>query len=146
MRSCHSSYQGLALSLTAGLCAAAGGCSDGLSTAPVEGKVLYRGKPLEFGSVIFQPEVGPAATGTIGPDGTFRLSTYTDGDGAVIGKHRVRITCFESQRPGAAAPDPNQEQSTGKSLIPPKYVVFATSGLEREVRAHNEPFVFELTD
>ena len=146
MPSCPESWEALGLGLAVGLCVAAGGCSDRLETAPVEGKVLCQGKPLQFGSVMFQPDVGPPATGVIGPDGTFRLTTYTNGDGAVIGKHRVRITCFESQRPDAPPPDPNVEPGTGKSLIPTKYAVFATSGLEREVQAENEPFVFELTD
>lgn len=124
--------------------AAVAGCSDRLPTAPVEGRVFYQDKPLEFGSVMFQPDVGPPATGIIGPGGTFRLSTYAEGDGAVIGKHKVRITCFEGQRPGAPAPSPHEEPSLGKSLIPRRYTVFSTSGLEREVKADNEPFVFRL--
>ena len=130
----------------AGLCVAAGGCSDRLATAPVEGKVLYRGKPLQFGSVTFQPDLGLLATGIIGPDGSFRLSTYSDGDGAVIGTHQVRITCFESQAPNAPPPDPNREQSPGRSLIPRKYAGFGTSDLQAEVGSHNTPIEFELTD
>jgi len=104
---------------------ALGGC--GVRTVPVEGKVLYRGKPLEFGSVMFQPEKGPTARGTIQPDGTFRLSTYREGDGAIPGAHQGQITCFEQQRPGFA-PDPKHEPGLSKPLIPPKYNRFDTSG------------------
>jgi hypothetical protein len=125
---------------------AVAGCSGGkLPTAPVEGKVLYKGKPLEFGAVLFQADAGPPARGTIQADGTFRLSTYGAGDGAVLGVHRVQITCFESQRPGVTV-ESKGEQGVGQSLIPAKYTRYDSSGLRREVGKQNEPFVFELTD
>ncbi len=125
----------------------AGGCGDDrLPVAPAEGKVLYQGKPLAFGSVMFQPAAGPPGAGAIGPGGTFRLSTYGDGDGAVIGTHRVRITCLETQRPGAPPPSLDEEPGAGESLIPRKYAAINTSGLTAEVKSANEPFVFELGD
>jgi hypothetical protein len=115
-----------------------------LPTAPVEGKVLYQGKSLTFGGVLFQPDDGPLARGKIEPDGTFRLSTYRDGDGAVLGKHRVQIACYETQRPEAKGQDA-VERGLGKPLIPRKYLRLDTSGLQAEVKEHNEPIVFELT-
>ena len=125
----------------------AAGCRGGrLPVAPVQGKVLYRGNPLQFGGVMFQPNVGPPAKGKISSDGTFRLTTYREGDGAVVGTHRVRITCFEIQRPGHQHAQSEQEAGAGRSLIPRKYCSFATSGLQVEVGSTNEPFVFELTD
>ena len=133
--------------LIVGLSAASGGCGDDrLPTTAVGGKVLYQGEPLQFGSVMFRPDAGPLARGAIRSDGTFRLSTYGNNDGAVIGKHRVRITCFESKRPETTPPDSNEEPGVGRSLIPRKYLSFDTSGLQVEVRSDNEPFVFELTD
>ena len=141
------SFRRLAVgSMLLGLCAAGGCGTDRLPVAPVEGKIVYQGKPLEFGGVMFQAPSGPPARGRIGSDGTFRLSTYGDGDGAVIGKHRVRITCFETQRPGAPPPSKDEEPGLGESLIPRKYAGFHTSGLEVEVKPDNEPFVFELSD
>jgi len=129
-----------------GVCLGTLGCGGGgeFPVAPAEGKVLYRGTPLQFGSVMFQPEAGPPARGDIQPDGTFVLSTYGDGDGAIIGKHQVRITCYESQSPNAPPPDPNREPTLGKSLIPEKYARLHSSGLNAEVKETNEPFVFEL--
>jgi hypothetical protein len=127
------------------LLAAAGCASDRLPTAPVEGKVLYHGKPLEFGGVLVQPTSGPPARGTIQPDGTFRLSTYRDGDGAVLGQHAVQITCYDNQRPGGTL-DTSKEPGVGKSLIPAKYARHDTSGERREVRQENNSFTFELTD
>jgi hypothetical protein len=123
------------------------GCGGGHpATAGVEGKVLYRGKPLEFGAVMFQPAAGPPASGQIQRDGTFRLSTYGSNDGAVLGAHKVSVSCLESQSPTAPPPDPNVEPGLGKPLIPAKYLNPETSGLTAEVKASNTPFLFELTD
>jgi len=121
------------------------GCNRGPMLVPVSGTVLYNGKPLEFGSVMFQPRSGQPAVGEIQPDGTFRLSTFALDDGAVVGIHKVRIACYESQRPGTVK-GPG-EQSLGKLLIPLKYTFFDQSGLTAEVREdRTEPYVFELRD
>jgi hypothetical protein len=121
------------------------GCDSGPKVVPVSGKVLYHGKPLQFGTVMFQPPTGQPAIGEIRPDGTFSLSTFRPNDGAVVGKHKVRIACYESQRGGG--PKGPGEQSLGKLLIPQRYTLFDQSGLTAEVREDsNEPFVFELTD
>ena len=122
------------------------GCGSGqLPMAPAEGKVLYRGQPLKCGNVMFQPKVGPPAQGKIQPDGTFVLSTQDRGEGAVLGDHRVSITCNEahmSQVDGAAPVA--REAGVGRSLIPRKYSVLASSGLTAKVEKANEPFVFDL--
>lgn len=121
------------------------GCERGPQMAPVSGKVLYNGKPLEFGSVTFQPPSGQPAVGFIRPDGTFTLSTYRPGDGAVVGLHQVRIACYESQR-GQVEKGPG-EPTLGQPLIPLKYTLFDQSGLTADVREdRSEPFVFELHD
>jgi hypothetical protein len=125
--------------------ASVAGCDRGPTLAPVSGKVLLNGQPLEFGSVMFQPSSGQPAIGEIQPDGTFTLSTFAPNDGAVVGVHKVRIACYESQRRDAQK-GPG-EQSLGKLLIPMKYTLFDQSGLTAEVREdHNEPVVFELVD
>ena len=130
------------LCVVAALAAFCGCGPKRLPTAPVQGKVLYQGKPLEFGGVLFQPENGPLARGKIGADGTFRLSTYREGDGAVLGTHRVQVACYETQRPGAKI-RAGVEPGLGKPLIPPKYLRSDTSGLQVEIREHNEPVVFD---
>jgi hypothetical protein len=124
------------------------GCGRrGAAMAPVGGSVSYQGKPLNFGGVIFQPGAGGScATGVIQSDGTFQLSTPGSGDGAVIGTHRVAISCFESQSPDFPPTKPGTEPVIGKLLIPRKYVSPATSGIVVEVKAENEPFRFELVD
>ena len=119
------------------------GCNRGPTMLPVSGKVLYNGKPLEFGSITFQPSAGQPAGGEIHSDGSFTLSTYRLNDGAVVGLHKVRIACYESQKPGA--PKKPGEQTLGRLLIPQNYTLFDQSGLTADVRPENkEPFVFEL--
>ncbi len=114
---------------------------------PVEGRVLYKGEPVPYGGVMFQPESGQPARGQIQPDGTFKLSTFGEADGATVGRNLVRITSLESQRPAAAESFATTEAAVGKSGIPLKYSNYSTSDLEVEVkREGNEPFVFELKD
>jgi hypothetical protein len=121
-----------------------GGCGgDRVPLAEVEGKVLYRGKPLAFGRVLFQPASGPVAVAKIQADGTFRVATYEHGQGAIIGKNRVQIRCYQSDAPGAAEP---VEGTKDKLLIPRKYTDVATSGLAVEVKEDNPPVLFELVD
>lgn len=75
------------------------GCSNGEEPCyPVRGQVVYEdGQPaveLVNGSIALIPdrEGGtPIASGTIGDDGRFVLSTRREKDGAVAGPHRVAI-------------------------------------------------------
>lgn len=121
------------------------GCSRGPEIVPVEGKVLYNGQPLTFGSVMFQPEAGQPARGVIQADGTFTLSTNQTGDGATVGRNRVRVTCFEAQNPHAASG--GRERPLGRSLIPPAYNDVDTSGIEVQVaRGMNVLVTIELID
>jgi hypothetical protein len=120
------------------------GCgSNRMPTAPVRGEVWYKGKPLSSGAVLFQPDKGPVAQGLIQSDGTFRLSTYSANDGAVLGPHHVQIACFETQSVDTAT---QGEPGMRKPLIPLKYFRYDTSGLSVEVRKQNEPLKFELAD
>ena len=105
------------------------GCKQTPRVVPVAGKVLYNGKPLPFGNVMFQPDRGQAAVGDIQADGSFTLSSYTANDGAVPGKHSVSVSCYEGHRPGKAG----SGDSMGKLLIPLKYTRFGSSGLTADV-------------
>lgn len=77
------------------------GCGDGLAkypTAKATGKVMCNGQPVPHVRVLFAPmemktktDSGKPGEGLAGADGTFTLSTYHDGDGAVVGKHEVRV-------------------------------------------------------
>src|SRR5947208_16649303 len=75
-----------------GLVALVAGCGDRalqpLPTHEVKGRVVLRnGKPLSAGRVVFVPVEGltPPASGALGPDGSFTLTTREAGDGAAAG-------------------------------------------------------------
>ena len=62
------------------------------ATVPVKGVLRYQGKPLTSGAVTFEPtDIGREAHGEVRPDGTFELTTFRPGDGAVAGTHRVAV-------------------------------------------------------
>jgi hypothetical protein len=78
------------------------GCNSGgdFPTATTRGRVICEGKPVPHVMVFFEPMesessksaiVGRAGFAKAKEDGTFVLTTYDDGDGAVIGHHRVRV-------------------------------------------------------
>lgn len=83
--------------LLPGLLAGCGGGLEKFPTAAVTGTVLCEGKPVESAIVYFEPlREGSSPGGKQGwaltdADGKFTISTYGDQDGAVIGKHRVRV-------------------------------------------------------
>lgn len=120
------------------------GCSRAPARAPVEGQVIYDGQPLQFGTVMFQPPSGQPSQARIRPDGTFTMETFGHGPGAIVGRCRVRITCYESDAPGADGAMA-EEPVTGRMLIPERYGQYATSNLEVEVQpGRNKPLLFEL--
>jgi hypothetical protein len=95
---------------------------------------LPDGSPLtagvvEFDSVTDDPKRHAVARGKVEPDGTFRLSTYREGDGAVEGRHRVVVmpapVLAEDMRPGQPPPRPN---------VHPRFGNYETSGLEVTVK------------
>ena len=69
-----------------------GGCGSGLpERGKVTGKVTFNGKPVPEGTVTFYPQTGRSASGRIQPDGTYTLTTFDEGDGAIVGSHEVTI-------------------------------------------------------
>lgn len=74
-------------------------CNSAPSIAvfPVEGKAFYRGAPAVDAQIFFQP-VGFTLPGSARPsavvqaDGTYRLSTFKQFDGAPPGEYRVCVT------------------------------------------------------
>lgn len=122
-------------------CAVVGaGCGPRVTMVPVRGRVTVDGKPLGAGSVMFQPQIGPAARGQIGPDGSFELGTDRPGDGVRAGPAAVRVTSV-----AAAAAVAGQEQPAGKSTIPMRYADFTTSGITVTVAPGMEPVEIELS-
>jgi hypothetical protein len=131
-----------AIGLTAAVLAAAGCGTDHPKTAVVRGTVTYRGKPVPYGNVNFIPASGPPATGTIGPDGSYTLTTYRKGDGAVLGPHKVVIVAIENM--GDRLPE--DRTPLPPPIIPDRYTSIATSDLRAEVKAGENTVNFDLKD
>ena len=140
-------------------CALLSGCG-GPKVAPVRGRVTYAGKPVPGGKILFYPESGRMAIGEIGADGTYTLTTFTSGDGALVGAHRVAI---ESTRVGPGsmqAPTSIEEEielskkgapggkvlvaGTVKWLVPQKYSLPETSDLTATVGSGPNEINFDI--
>jgi hypothetical protein len=96
------------------------GCSRSpYELAPVSGTVRIDGQPLSTGKVMFAPvgdadsvDAGKPAIGCLRPDGTFELSTYKEGDGAVVGSHWITIYGPGKEDPPLPAGVPPFERMT----------------------------------
>jgi hypothetical protein len=121
--------------LTLALIVSLAGCRDDgrLPTYYVTGKVVFSdGSPLPGGWIICEsPEHKLAARGVIETDGTYRLGTYEQEDGAVAGRQLVAIT---PAAPSGFDPD----QSTAPPILDPKYSHMDTSGLELDIQPDGE--------
>ena len=68
------------------------GCNNNPPVAPVSGKVSLKNSTFVDGRVLFLPvNGGQQALGVIQEDGTFRLGTFSDDDGALVGEHHALI-------------------------------------------------------
>lgn len=123
----------LFLVAAAGLTAAAG-CDSGPKVVPVSGTVLIDGQPLAHGSIQVSVEGHRAAAGKIGSDGRFTLTTTDDGDGVLVGTHKVIVVGTETLGPGAH-----------KWHAPPAYAKYDTSGLTITVDKPTKDLKIELT-
>jgi hypothetical protein len=93
------------------------GPGHGLTLGRVQGKVTYKGEPVRFGTVAFEPAAdkgtdGPIAMGNIKEDGTYVLSTSDPGDGAVVGHHRISVVGLDPvqvKKSAEEAPTPDPE-------------------------------------
>lgn len=126
--------------LTACLVPGLTGCGrgGGLPTYKTTGSVSFSdGKPLAGGTIVFESVDHPVtARSVIGLDGTFTLSTYDQGDGAVAGKHRVAISPAMNMAV-------DRDEVRAPRVIHPRYKDIDESGLEFEVKADG-PNEFEV--
>ena len=127
------------------------GCgSSGPEMVPIRGTVKFDGTPLTGGTVEYIPTEpqGRKAIGRIADDGTFELTTFKDGDGAIVGSYKVVVTAL-APHPG----EPTAEQllaNGGKairrqSLIPDHYSDAEASGISDDVTSdHSGVFDIDL--
>ncbi len=88
------------------------GCGgpDPYGTVPVRGVVTCNGKPVANGVVNFTPmpdqgradgNRGRVALGKTDSEGRFKLTTYHNDDGALIGRHTVTVSMGFSEEGGS---------------------------------------------
>jgi hypothetical protein len=100
------------------------------ATVPVKGKITYKGQPLTQGGITFEPvDDSRPANGSIKPDGTFVLTTFKEGDGAVVGVHRVGVT---------------DAGKAGKEVVPKKFASPRASKVEVEVTEGKSDYTIDL--
>ncbi len=102
------------------------GCGGGPPVHPVRGHVQSQdGRRPTFGTVEFKAdEGGQIASGRIEQDGSFRLTTFADGDGAVAGRHRAIIVQVVNTEHVPL------EKHHHVLDVHPRYARYETSGLE----------------
>lgn len=109
--------------------------SDRVKLYPVRGTVLFQDKPAEGATVVLVPMGGDSAlrpSGAVGPDGSFKLSTYPHGDGAPAGEYAAVVTWY---------PPNARELENPTAKLPARYADPATSGLKAAV--HTGPTALE---
>jgi hypothetical protein len=148
-------FTGLLFILLSAFIGCGGTPSGQRPTAPVQVTITYKGNPVPGATVTFVAAEDPkASTGITNESGVASLTTYQANDGAIIGSNLVTVTKMEVD-PNGEKPlkDPSQADVVGytplsplKSLLPKKYSMPGTSGLQETVVKGKNTFKFELTD
>lgn len=136
------------------------GCGDNTGLAkryPVSGNVTYKGTAVEKGIISFVPTTadGRPAAGQI-ENGRYTLTTLAPSDGALPAKYKVTVVSKEVDTTEMKAIAKGGQfhhdkafakaNQTAKSLVPAKYGLAETSGLEKEVKAQSNSIDFDLAD
>ena len=107
------------------------GCSEevGLEVHPVEGVVLFAGRPVAEARVTFHPRFEAPAWSHLplaytDEAGKFRLSTNTQADGAPPGDYEITVELRQSVMIG------EEMVREGRHLLPERYCRPASSGLQ----------------
>jgi hypothetical protein len=104
--------------------------------------VTYKGKPVPNGTVLFVPDAGPQATGEIGPDGSYTLTTFRPGDGAVPGTYKVVVVAMQDTSNRL----PEDRNPLPPPIVPDRYSSIATTDLTAQVKDGENTIDFPLTD
>jgi len=121
------------------------------ATAPVSGTVLLDGEPLADAAVTFTPTAGGRpAYGATDADGHFRLSTFSEGDGAILGEHIATIYKEEADDAildeGNLAGEPaDPSPAMPELLVPAQYTRVETCPLRFNVTNDTAPIEIALS-
>jgi hypothetical protein len=139
-----------------GLVFSLGGCSSDPNMpklGKVHGTITYKGKPLDGGHIVFTPatgkggETGQNATGEINSDGTYEVTTFNTGDGAILGQHVVTVVVRPKDE---KSHEPDKygriNYELPKGVTPSKYATPDKSPLRCTVVAEGTKFDIDLKD
>lgn len=132
----------LAMALTLGSCIT--GCgetslNDVSPTFPVSGRCLFDGEPAAGVRLVFHKtdsqgavlKGSPRATATVQPDGNFKVTTFSSGDGAIAGNYVV-TAAWPGDAPNSAAPD-----EEGPDRLEGRYAAISTPAARITVGEQN---------
>jgi len=137
------------------------GCGRSLpDTSPVSGTITLAGKPLANAAVSFVNDAAPRyAIGTTDGSGNYSLTTFTAGDGAIPGEHRVvvlpspRVDVDPNLDPNKP-PTPDdyrrledrmKKDAKGPAAPAKTYASAETTPLRADVKSGQNRFDFDLT-
>jgi hypothetical protein len=115
------------------------GASDLPELGDVTGVVTLDGEPLPHASVEFIPENRNPSIGLTDDQGRYKLTFHANADGALIGRHKVKISTFQ-------APYQDNEGTHHKAVperVPAQYN--RRTELEAEVQPGSQELNFPLT-
>lgn len=119
------------------------GCNQSPFNADVKGSITLDGKPVPPGVVVFsaEGEGRNSSRGNIDTNGNYFLVTRHN-RGIDAGEYRVAVRVYEK----GEAPGPGERQTTIlPPLVPEKYLIAATSGLEFTVKPGSNTIDIALT-
>lgn len=130
------------------------GCDSGPPTAPVHGKVSYKGDLVTQGTVKFYPKKGgKPAVGPIKEDGTYELARTQPGDEVLLGEYDVTIEA-KKVTGGEPAPSSLTDEISGDAgpvdsgnvewLVPQEYSLQESSDLTATVEDKDNQIDFNL--
>jgi hypothetical protein len=123
--------------------------SCGGRRATVEGQVFCDGKPAIGAVVFFSPKgaddlTARRASGVVGPDGTFTLSTAKPGDGVAPGEYIVTIVWPEEVKTNKLTMSPEEQAPADR--LQGRYADRSRSTLHATVKpGKNKLQAFEIT-
>ncbi|MCI0378070.1 MAG: protein kinase [Gemmataceae bacterium] len=102
---------------------------------PARGQAFLEGAPIPGAHIVFTPSKGGVrADAVVAADGSFALTTYNAGDGAVAGDYVITVTLRE----------PNGAGELGPNLLPAMYALPATSPLRWTIAAQKNELLLKL--
>ena len=77
---------------------ACAGCSRGPALGKVSGKLTYKGQPVKYAAVEFNPiGVGKGSLGWTDEQGEYNADYTLSRQGALLGKHRVTVRVYPAE-------------------------------------------------